>query len=58
VPAVVTQDNWQRIVVAAPPGARQICIRYAPPRGAGLTIAVVLAVLGAAATLACQRKSS
>jgi hypothetical protein len=57
-PAVVTQDNWQRIVVAAPPGTRQIRIRYAPPRAAGITIAVVLAVIGAAATLACQWKSS
>jgi hypothetical protein len=57
-PAVVTQDNWQRIVVAAKAGARQIRIRYAPPRAAGITIAVVLAMLGAAATLACQPKSS
>jgi hypothetical protein len=57
-PAVVTEDKWQRIVVAAPAGARQIRIRYAPPRGAGLAIAVGLTMLGGAATLACQRRCS
>jgi len=57
-PVAATQDDWQRIVVAAPAGARQIRIRYAPPRGAGLAIAVVLAALGGAATLACQRQCS
>ncbi len=56
-PAAVTEDEWQRIVVTAPANTRQIRIRYAPPRGTGIVIAMVLALLGGAATLACQRNS-
>jgi hypothetical protein len=54
-PAAVTEDEWQRIVVAAPAGARQIRIRYAPPRATGITIAFTLSLLGAAAVLVCRR---
>jgi len=53
-PAVVSEDEWQRIVVAAPAGAKDIAIRYAPPRGPGIAIAAVLAIVGAAATAACR----
>lgn len=54
-PAAVTEDEWQRIVVAAPAGAKEIRIRYAPPRAPGIAIALTLALLGAAAAMACQR---
>jgi hypothetical protein len=50
----VSEDEWQRIVVAAPAGAKDIRIRYAPPRGPGIAIAFTLALVGAAATLACR----
>jgi len=53
-PAAVSEDEWQRIVVAAPAGTKDIAIRYAPPRGTGIAIAAVLAILGAAATAACR----
>jgi hypothetical protein len=53
-PVAVTEDEWQRIIVAAPAGAKEIRIRYAPPRGPGIAIAFALAVVGAAATLACR----
>ena len=54
-PAAVTEDEWQRIVVDAPVGARQIRIRYAPPRATGIAIAFTLSLLGAAAVLVCRR---
>jgi hypothetical protein len=54
-PAAVTEDEWQRIVVAVPAGARQIQIRYAPPRATGIAIAFTLSLLGAAAVLVCRR---
>jgi hypothetical protein len=54
----VTEDEWQRIVVAVPAAAKEIRVRYSPPRAVGVTIAAVLALLGGVATLACQRKSS
>jgi hypothetical protein len=57
-PALVTEDEWQRIVVAAPAGARQIRIRYAPPRATGITIALILSLVGGVATLACRRASA
>ena len=53
-PAEVSEDEWQRIVVAAPAGVKEVRIRYAPPRAMGLTLAAVLALIGAAATLACR----
>jgi hypothetical protein len=56
-PVAVTEDEWQRIVVAAPAGARQIRIRYAPPRATGITSALILSLVGVAATLACRRNS-
>ena len=57
-PVAVTEDEWQRIVVAAPAGARQIRIRYAPPRATGITIALILSFVGGVATLACRRTSA
>jgi hypothetical protein len=54
-PAEVSEDSWQRIVVAAPPGAKEIRIRYSPPRAAGITLAAVCTLLGVAAALACQK---
>jgi hypothetical protein len=53
-PVAVTEDEWQRIIVDVPAGAKEIRIRYAPPRGPGIAIAFALAVVGAAATLACR----
>ena len=43
---------------AVPAAANEIHARYSPPRAVGVTIAAVLAMLGGAVTLACQRKSS
>jgi len=43
---------------AIPAAANEIRVRYSPPRAVGVTIAAVLAMLGGAVTLACQRKSS
>ena len=57
-PAVVTEDEWHRIVVAAPSDTKQIRVRYAPPRRAGTVMALLVALFGAGATVACQRKSS
>jgi hypothetical protein len=57
-PTTVTEDEWHRIVVAAPAGARQIRIRYLPPRATGTAMALVTLIVGAVATLACQRRSS
>ena len=57
-PATVAEDEWQRIVVHAPASARQICIRYSPPRAAGVAIAMLLSLVGAAAMLACRRSSA
>ena len=57
-PAEVTEDEWHRIVVAAPAGASQIRIRYAPPRFTGNVMACLLALFGVGATLGCRSKSS
>ncbi|MFM9196995.1 MAG: hypothetical protein ACKOWG_14870, partial [Planctomycetia bacterium] len=54
-PVAVTEDEWQRIVVQVPAGARQLRIRYSPPRAPGLVIAMILAAIGAGATFACRR---
>ena len=54
-PLAVTEDEWQRIVLDVPADAKQIRIRYSPPRAVGITIAAVLALLGGVATLACRR---
>jgi hypothetical protein len=54
-PLAVTEDEWQRIVVEVPADAKQMRIRYSPPRAVGITIAAVLALLGGVATLACRR---
>ena len=56
-PAVVTEDEWQRIVVAVPAGAKEIRIRFAPPRATGITIALILSLVGVVATLACRKAS-
>jgi hypothetical protein len=53
--AEVTEDEWQRIVVAVPADARRISIRFDPPRFAGNAIAAVLALVGGVAMLACSR---
>jgi len=50
----VSEDEWQRIVVAPPANAKDIRIRYAPPRATGIALAAVLTLVGAAATLACR----
>ena len=50
-PAMVTEDDWQRIVVQVPAGARQIRIRYSPPRAAGVAITLLLSLVGAAAVV-------
>ena len=50
----VSEDEWQRIVVAVPAGAKDIRIRYAPPRAVGITIAAALTLVGASLTLACR----
>jgi hypothetical protein len=55
--AAVTEDEWQRIVVAVPAGARQIQVCYSPPRGPGIAIALLLSLVGVVATLACRRSS-
>ena len=57
-PAAVTEDEWQRIVVAVPAGARQIQIRYSPPRGTGIAIAVILSLVGVVTMLACRRAAA
>ena len=57
-PAMVTEDEWHRIVVAAPSDTKQIRVRYAPPRRAGTVMSLLVALFGAGATVACQRKSS
>jgi hypothetical protein len=57
-PATVTEDEWHRIVVAAPAGARQIRIRYIPPRATGRAMALFMALVGAVAMLVCRSKSS
>jgi hypothetical protein len=57
-PAEVTEDEWHRIVVAAPAGASQIRIRYSPPRVTGNVMACLLALFGVGATLGCRSKSS
>jgi len=54
----VTEDEWQRIVVQAPAGARQIRIRYAPPVAMGITIARILPLVGVVAALVCRRASA
>jgi hypothetical protein len=54
-PVAVTEDEWQRIIVAVPAGARQIQVRYSPPRATGIAIALVLSLVGVVATLACRR---
>lgn len=57
-PATVTEDEWHRIVVAVPAGARQIRIRYLPPRATGRAMALLMALFGGVAMLACRLKSS
>ena len=57
-PTTVTEDEWHRIVVAAPTGARQIRIRYLPPRATGRAMALFMALVGVVAMLACRSKSS
>jgi hypothetical protein len=54
-PVAVDEDEWQRIVVRVPAGARQIRIRYSPPRAPGIAIASILAAAGLGAMLACGR---
>jgi hypothetical protein len=54
-PVAVTEDEWQRIVLNVPADAKQIRIRYSPPRAVGITIAAVLALMGAAAVLVCHQ---
>jgi hypothetical protein len=54
-PAAVTEDEWQRIVVDAPADAKQIRIRYSPPRATGIVIGVLLAAAGAVAMYVCGR---
>jgi hypothetical protein len=57
-PAEVTEDEWQRIVVAAPAGAKAIRIRYSPPRATGTAMALLMALVGGVAMLGCRSKSS
>ena len=57
-PATVTEAEWQRIVVQALAGARQIRIRYAPPVAMGITIARILPLVGVVAALVCLRASA
>jgi len=54
----VTEDEWLRIVVQVLAGARQIRIRYAPPRAMGITIALILPLVGVVAALVCRRASA
>ena len=54
-PAAVTEDGWQRIVVDVPADAKQIRIRYSPPRAPGIVMGVLLAAAGAVAMYACGR---
>lgn len=54
-PAEVSEDEWQRIVVQAPANTSRIGIRYAPPKATGLTMALILSLVGAVSLLACQR---
>ena len=56
--ADVSEDEWQRIVVSAPAGAKEIRIRYAPPRTPGIAIALLLSLVGVVATLACRRAAA
>ncbi len=55
-PAMVSEDEWHRIVVAVPPDATKVCIRYVPPRAVGTVLALLAALFAAGTTLACQRK--
>lgn len=57
-PAKVSEDEWQRIVVAAPANARAISVRYRPPRLLGLALAAVLAALGGMTLPLLSLKSS
>jgi hypothetical protein len=54
-PAAVTEDRWQRIVVDAPADAKQIRIRYSPPRATGIVMGLLLAAAGVVAMYACGR---
>ena len=54
-PAAVTEDEWQRIVVDVPADAKEIRIRYSPPRATGIVMGVLLAAAGAVAMYACGR---
>lgn len=57
LPLEVGEDQWQRIVVRVPAGARSLRIRYRPPWGTGCLIAVLPAVLGVVATRLCRSRS-
>jgi len=54
----VSEDEWQRIVVSVPAGAKELRIRYSPPRAPGLWIALLLSIVGVVATLACRRATA
>jgi hypothetical protein len=54
-PAAVTEDEWQRIVVDVAANAKQIRIRYSPPRAPGIVMGVLLAAAGAVAMYTCGR---
>jgi hypothetical protein len=54
-PAAVTEDEWQRIVLDVPADAKQIRIRYSPPRAPGIVMGLLLAAAGAVAMYACGR---
>jgi len=54
----VSEDEWHRIVVAAPAGTTKVCIRYVPPRARGTVLALLASLFAAGTTLACRLKSS
>jgi len=51
----VAEDDWQRIVVEVPAGIRAVQIRYRPPWGAALLLALLPAAAGVVAVFACRR---
>ena len=53
-PAVVGEDQWQRIVVEVPAGARTVHVGYRPPRLLGLILAATALAFGLTVLPACR----